>query len=104
MERAAVFEAIDAERAHQDQCWGRLSERPQDLGRWLTLMQIYLLRAQEAHGYAHGQGNALEALRKVLALGVACSEQHGLPARPCLRSTTAGNPPGTGLQRAPTGA
>jgi len=81
MNRAKVYEAIDSERDYQDRKWGTINQHPHEVGAYLTLMDVHLRRAQEAFaGRAHDYG-ALDALRKVLAIGVACAEQHGIPGR-----------------------
>ncbi len=81
MERTKVFEAIDSERYYQDRKWGALAERPHEVGGWLALMDVHLHRAKAAWAGANNDAEALEALRKVLAIGVACAEQHGIPSR-----------------------
>lgn len=54
---------------------------PHEVGTWLMLISVHLRRAQDALASADHPGGALDALRKVLAIGTACGEQHGLPAR-----------------------
>jgi hypothetical protein len=75
------YESIQTERDYQDRKWGAVSERPHEVGAWLTLMQVHLRRAQEAWASAPNDRGALNELRKVLAIGVACGDQHGLPHR-----------------------
>lgn len=81
MNQKAVFEAIASERDYQDRKWGTPAEHPHEVGGWLTLMSVHLRRAQDAWAGANSDTEALEALRKVLAVGVACGEQHGLQGR-----------------------
>lgn len=81
MDQKAVFEAIASERGYQDRKWGTPAEHPHELGGWLVLMEVHLRRAQEAWASAGNDVAALKALRKVLAVGVACGEQHGLVGR-----------------------
>ncbi len=81
MERAAVYQAIDNERDYQDAKWGTPAEHPHEVGAYLTLMQVHLQRAQAAWTNCNGDADALDALRKVLAIGVSCGEQHGIPRR-----------------------
>lgn len=81
MERSKVFEAIDSERDYQDRKWGTPAEHPHEVGGYLTLMDVHLQRAKAAWAGANNDAGALEALRKVLAIGVACAEQHGIPSR-----------------------
>lgn len=79
--RNDVFFAIEQERDHQDQKWGTLDEHPHELGAWLTIMRSLLNDAERAYMSPRGTIGALDELRKVVAVGVACMEQHGVPAR-----------------------
>jgi hypothetical protein len=79
--RDKAYIAIDTERAYQMRKWGTVKERPHEVGAWLTLMRVHLNDAEQAWANSSGDHNALNELRKVLALGVACAEQHGLPCR-----------------------
>lgn len=80
--RAKVFNAIGAERYYQEMKWGDLVDHPQSVGAYLTLMRVHLARAENAWAGANKDFQALDCLRKVLAIGVACGEQHGMPLRP----------------------
>jgi len=79
--RNEVFEAIDSERDHQDQKWGTLEQHPHEVGSWLTIMRNLLSEADAAYCCQRGDAGALEEIRKVAAVGVACMEQHGAPKR-----------------------
>ena len=79
--RASAFEAIAGERVYQDAKHGTVVANPHEVGTWLMLISVHLRRAQDALASADHPGGALDALRKVLAIGAACGEQHGLPAR-----------------------
>ncbi len=79
--RIQVFDAIDSERAYQDRKWGTIQEHPHEVGGYLALMEVHVRRAMEAWAGANTDAAALECLRKVLAIGVACAEQHGMPGR-----------------------
>jgi hypothetical protein len=81
MDQKAVFEAIASEREYQDRKWGTPAEHPHEVGGWLTLMAVHIRRAQDAWAGSNGDNEALAALRKALAVGVACGEQHGLRGR-----------------------
>lgn len=76
-----VFEAIKSERYYQDRKWGHIKDHPHEVGGWLTLIRKHLTDAESAWCSSDGDYKALEELRKVLAIGVACAEQHGIPAR-----------------------
>ena len=81
MQRDKVYEAIDSERYYQDRKWGAVLDHPHEVGGWLTLMRKLLTDAEAAWAGHDGDYRALMELRKVLAVGVACGEQHGLPGR-----------------------
>lgn len=81
MQREQVYEAINSERYYQDRKWGSVQDHPHEVGGWLTLMRKLLRDAEDAWASSDGDYKALLELRKVLAVGVACAEQHGLPAR-----------------------
>jgi hypothetical protein len=81
MERSKVFEAIDDERYYQDRKWGTIEEHPHEVGAWIMLMTALIRDAEVAWSSNAGDQRALEEIRKVLAVGVACAEQHGIPGR-----------------------
>ncbi len=81
MQRNEVYESIDSERHYQDKKWGNVQEHPHEVGGWLTLMRKLLADAEAAWASSNGDYQALVEIRKVLAVGVACAEQHGLPGR-----------------------
>lgn len=81
MERTRVYEAIDSERNHQDFKWGKIQDHPHEVGGYLTLMRKLLGDAEQAWSTAAGDYGGLEEIRKVIAVGVACCEQHGVPTR-----------------------
>lgn len=76
-----VLAAVIGERSHQDQKWGTIGEHPHEVGAWLTIMRKLLRDAEEAWTGQRGDLGALDELRKVVAVGVACMEQHGVPSR-----------------------
>lgn len=81
MERSEVYEAIDSERNYQDRKWGTYKDHPHEVGGWLLLMQKKLNDAIKAWSENNNDYKALCEIGKVLAIGVACGEQHGLPGR-----------------------
>lgn len=90
--RAKVFDAIGVERYYQELKWGDLVDHPQSVGAYLTLMRVHLARAENAWAGANNDLEALNCLRKVLAIGVACGEQHGMPRRHDAEPTLRANP------------
>lgn len=81
MKRQTVYEVIDTERYYQDRKWGPVQDHPHEVGGWLTLMRKLLTDAEVAWSSSNGDYKALLEIRKVLAVGVACAEQHGLTMR-----------------------
>ena len=79
--RESVFDAIDDERDFQDQKWGTIEDHPHEVGGWLTIMRSLLLKAEMEWTGSRGDAGALEEIRKVVAVGVACMEQHGVQPR-----------------------
>ena len=81
MERSKVYEVIDSERKFQDRKWGTIEQHPHEVGGWLTLMRTLLSDAEKVWATNNNDGPALDEIRKVLAVGVACCEQHGVEHR-----------------------
>lgn len=79
--RDDVYKSIDSERYYQDRKWGTVEVHPHEVGGWLTIMRHHLTNAEALWAGSNGDYKALLELRKVLAVGVACAEQHGLLAR-----------------------
>lgn len=81
MQREKVYKAIDSERQYQDRKWGTIQEHPHEVGGYLTLMRKLLTDAENAWASSSGDYGAMVEIRKVLAVGVACAEQHSMPPR-----------------------
>ena len=86
--RETVYQAIDSERTYQGLRWGKqesklgaLVEPQHSVCDFLVYMQDYLREAMTECARTPGVGAALEIVRKVTALGVACMEEHGAPVR-----------------------
>lgn len=80
MDRNKVYEAIDSERRHQDLKWGTIDQHPHEVGSWILILSAHVKDAMEAYAETPNDHGALEEIRKVAAIAVACMEQHG--ARP----------------------
>lgn len=85
--RQHVFEAIQSERDYQVRRWGvrqpdgSFKENEHTVGDFMGYMKYYLDEAFKEGSTKSGTEPALEALRKVITLGVACFEQHGVRPR-----------------------
>lgn len=94
-----VCEALYNERIYQKRRWGVRSdphsfdftEKPHTVCDFLTYMRDYLAEADKAATRNSGDELALDALRKVVTLGIACFEQHGVPDRGNPQSVTNGH-------------
>lgn len=80
--RQQVFSAVSDERVFQDRKWGTIEDHPHEVGSWLTIMRQLLNDAECAYISQRGDFGAIDELRKVVAVGVACMEQHGVVPRP----------------------
>lgn len=87
MDRDLVFAAVGSERAYQVKRWGvrqadgTFKEVPKSITDFIVYMQHYMTETTKAATTRAGADSALVMLRKVVALGVACFEQHGVPFR-----------------------
>lgn len=76
-----VFAVIVDERNHQDKKWGTIEEHPHEVGSWLTILDQLVEDAKRAYMSQRGDAGALDEIRKVVGVGVACMEQHGVVHR-----------------------
>lgn len=81
MERSEVYAVVDGERDYQNREWGTIEQRPKQVGSWLTLMRHCLAKAESNWATSRGDESALHEIRKLVAVGVACMEQHGAVKR-----------------------
>jgi len=82
-ERAAIFAAIDRERAYQDAKWGTIQQNPHTIGDWIFIAYKELCEADTAAAslLQSRQKEALAELLQAAAVIVACLEQHGIVER-----------------------
>lgn len=76
--QAQIAAAIEREREYQDWKWGTIAEHGHEVGAWLTIMRKELREAEDAWSSEHSDAGALEEVLQVIAVGVACMEQHGI--------------------------
>lgn len=83
--RGKAFFAIDTEREYQETKWGPTeSHGLHSITEFLVFMRDYVeeaLHIESREPMSTSDPKALEIVRKVAALGVACMEQHGAPRR-----------------------
>ena len=77
MERSEVLKAIATELEYQDAKWGTIHQHSHEVGAWIALLQKRVNDALVAWASSNGDLKALDEIRKVAALAVACGEQHG---------------------------
>ena len=76
-----IYEAIRRERNYQDRKWGTPLDHPHEVPGWLLIMQGELDEAKEAWLKSGGDEESLREILQVIAVGVACLEQHGVVER-----------------------
>ena len=79
--RSKVFEAINQERGYQDLTWGSVTDRPKEVGSWLSLMRVILTKGESQWASSTNDHQALDCIRELTAVGCACMEQHGAVLR-----------------------
>lgn len=85
--REKVFNAINSEREYQSKKWGfrqddgTFLEAHHTTEEYLLYMQSYMTKAIDEATMNPGDKKALEILRKIVGLGVACFEQNGVEFR-----------------------
>lgn len=73
----AVLSAVHDERVFQNRKWGTIEQHPHEVGGYLTLMRKLLTDAEASWSTQRSDEGALDEIRKVVAVGIACMEQHG---------------------------
>lgn len=81
MKREEVYKVIDGERDYQDSKWGVQNDLGKPTESYIVYMQAYLDQAVKDITFNSGDRKALDTLRKVVGLGVACFESNGVPER-----------------------
>lgn len=76
-----VLSVVHDERVFQNRKWGKVAEHPHEVGGYLTIMRKLQADADAAWASARGDTAALDEVRKIIAVGIACLEQHGPVAR-----------------------
>ena len=85
--REEIYHAIDTERNYQDTLWNSFtttSDGIHSVSEWLVYIEDYLNEAKHVvsrRADPEGSSRALDILRKVGAMCVACMEQNGCTVR-----------------------
>lgn len=89
MDRKDIYEIIDEERKHQDSLWGgRNHDKFHEPESWIIYMEHYIAIAKKELATKHHDESipiAMDNMRKVVALGIACLENYGCPSRDSYR-------------------
>lgn len=81
MKRSEIYKVIDNEREYQNSQWGEFHDRDHNAEAFILYIEHYITEARRAITTEKGIQGGLTQLRKVVALGVACFEEHGVPER-----------------------
>lgn len=85
--RGEVFDAVDEERDYQDSRWTpetTTSGGRHSIGEWVVFIDDYLRQVKtelSRNSEPQASAMALDTMRKITALGVACMEQNGVVYR-----------------------
>lgn len=85
--REAIYSALNEERDYQDRRWNKettITEGQHSVAEFVLFMDTYIQeikRDLSYNGEPEASQLALDKLRKVTAMGIACMEQNGLVRR-----------------------
>jgi hypothetical protein len=80
LSRNDVFKLISEERDYQNDKWHITEQSKYTISEWLTMIRKYLNDAENA-SFELNKTEAMSALRKIAALGIAAIEQNGCDSR-----------------------
>lgn len=81
LDRQEVFSILNEERDYQDEKWGGAPhDSDHSVSDWLIYMRIYLTEAENAV-YKSNPDDAMKAIRKITAMGIAAMESKGCKRR-----------------------
>jgi len=75
MKREDVYKLIDSERDYQESRWQASDDKETSVAEWLIYIEHHVEQAKSAIYNIH-KDEALEHIRKLTALGVACMEHN----------------------------
>jgi len=85
MDRQDIYAELNMEREYQDSLWGgRNHDKFHEPEAWITYMEHYINLAKQELATKHHDISipvAMNNMRKVVALGIACMENYGCPPR-----------------------
>lgn len=81
LNREEVYELINEERKYQDKVWGGAEyDANRTISDWLMFIRKYINDAENAV-FNFNTEEAMDAIRKITAIGVAAMESKGCPKR-----------------------
>ena len=75
-----IIGAVTEERDYQDNKWGTLEEHPHSIPEWIIIIEEKMAEAKKSWLKCNNK-EALKEMLQVVAVGVACIEQHGIVKR-----------------------
>lgn len=82
MQREEIYKILDGERDYQEDRWGGEDHnRKHEIASWILYMEHYLTQAREIASMNGDETLALDKIRGVVAMGIACFEIYGVSAR-----------------------
>lgn len=78
--RSAVYGVVDGERDYQESKWGE-GGKNRTVPEYILFMEHHLEKARRIASTVTDTKEALDSVRKVTALGIACMEENGAPRR-----------------------
>lgn len=84
------IQAIIDERKYQDKKWGTIKQHPHTILEWVTIMEKELAEAKKAFFQRPADVLMLVEILQVVAVGVACLQQHGTVTREMIKDQSDG--------------
>ena len=84
MTREEIYQVLEGEEDYQIKKWGENHDKRHTIGDFLVYMEAYLNAAKAGYTFnsaPEGAHLALDQMRKVVELGIACFKAHGVPER-----------------------
>lgn len=89
--RFDIWAAILNERNYQDEKWGHPDHHPHSIFEWIGIMEREIAEVKEAFFQRSADEEMLGEILQVVAVGVACMEQHGIVERSLLTDEALAN-------------
>lgn len=77
----SIIRAIEEERDYQDKKHGSIREHPHTVAEWYLIMKREMDEVEAAYFQRPSKRAMLDEIRQVVAVGIACIQQHGVVSR-----------------------